>query len=101
MSNGKGDSPRNCFSQAFRDNFDSINWEKQTLGTCRQLPMNSKATKSTKPKQIKARRMWTDGRLLNGPLGCGLRKHPISCPPDTSRAVLTSLGITPAKKGRK
>jgi hypothetical protein len=26
MSNGKGDSPRNCFSKRFKDNYDSINW---------------------------------------------------------------------------
>ena len=26
MSNGKGDSPRNCFSKQFKDNYDSINW---------------------------------------------------------------------------
>jgi len=28
---GKGDSPRNCFSNSFKQNFDSINWsdEKQ------------------------------------------------------------------------
>ena len=24
MSNGKGDSPRNCFSESFRNNFDNI-----------------------------------------------------------------------------
>jgi len=23
---GKGDKPRNCFSQKYRDNYDSINW---------------------------------------------------------------------------
>lgn len=23
---GKGDSPRSCFSQAFRDNYDAIDW---------------------------------------------------------------------------
>jgi hypothetical protein len=23
---GKGDSPRNCFSQEFRDGYDNINW---------------------------------------------------------------------------
>ena len=23
---GKGDKPRNCFSQTYRDNYDSINW---------------------------------------------------------------------------
>jgi DnaJ-class molecular chaperone len=27
MSAGKGDSPRNCFSQDFRDNYDSIDWK--------------------------------------------------------------------------
>jgi hypothetical protein len=26
MSNGKGDSPRNCFSKKFKDNYDAINW---------------------------------------------------------------------------
>jgi hypothetical protein len=26
---GKGDKPRNCFSQKYRDNFDSINWNKK------------------------------------------------------------------------
>lgn len=25
-SAGKGDSPRNCFSQKFRDNYDLIKW---------------------------------------------------------------------------
>ena len=28
--NGKGDSPRNCFSQRFRDNYDLINWNMPT-----------------------------------------------------------------------
>jgi hypothetical protein len=28
MSNGKGDKPRNCFSQQFKDNYDQINWAK-------------------------------------------------------------------------
>lgn len=23
---GKGDKPRNCFSQKYRDNYDSIDW---------------------------------------------------------------------------
>lgn len=26
---GKGDKPRNCFSQKYRDNYDSINWNKK------------------------------------------------------------------------
>ena len=26
---GKGDRPRNCFSQQYRDNFDSIDWNKK------------------------------------------------------------------------
>jgi len=28
-SAGKGDRPRNCFSQNYRDNYDSINWTKK------------------------------------------------------------------------
>jgi hypothetical protein len=26
---GKGDAPRNCFSNRFKENFDSINWKNQ------------------------------------------------------------------------
>ena len=26
---GKGDKPRNCFSDRFRKNYDSIEWENQ------------------------------------------------------------------------
>lgn len=26
---GKGDKPRNCFSQKYRDNYDSIEWNKK------------------------------------------------------------------------
>jgi len=26
--NGKGDGPRNCFSDTYRSNFDSIDWSK-------------------------------------------------------------------------
>ena len=26
---GKGDKPRNCFSQKYRDNYDSIQWNKK------------------------------------------------------------------------
>ncbi len=26
---GKGDRPRNCFSKKYRDNYDSINWNKE------------------------------------------------------------------------
>jgi hypothetical protein len=26
---GKGDKPRNCFSQKYRDNYDTINWNKK------------------------------------------------------------------------
>lgn len=26
---GKGDSPRNCFSKEFRDNYDRINWKRE------------------------------------------------------------------------
>jgi len=26
---GKGDSPRNCFSDRFKENYDSISWKEQ------------------------------------------------------------------------
>jgi hypothetical protein len=26
---GKGDKPRNCFSQKYRNNYDDINWNKK------------------------------------------------------------------------
>jgi hypothetical protein len=26
---GKGDKPRNCFSQKYRDNYDAVNWNKK------------------------------------------------------------------------
>ena len=26
--NGKGDKPRNCFSNDFKDNYDLINWQE-------------------------------------------------------------------------
>jgi hypothetical protein len=26
--NGKGDSPRNCFSKQFKSNYDNINWRR-------------------------------------------------------------------------
>lgn len=28
---GKGDKPRNCFSQKYRDNYDIINWNKKKI----------------------------------------------------------------------
>lgn len=28
VSGGKGDSPRSCFSQQFRDNYDAIEWHR-------------------------------------------------------------------------
>lgn len=28
---GKGDRARNCFSQKYRDNYDSINWNKKEI----------------------------------------------------------------------
>lgn len=29
MSAGKGDKPRNCFSQKFKNNFGQISWDKK------------------------------------------------------------------------
>jgi hypothetical protein len=31
--NGKGDSPRNCFSPQFRENYDQINWHHAVKNT--------------------------------------------------------------------
>lgn len=28
VQNGKGDAPRNCFSDTYRSNFDGIDWSK-------------------------------------------------------------------------
>ena len=41
MSNGKGSRPRNNMSEAFRANFEAINWSKAT-----SLP-----TKPSKPRK--------------------------------------------------
>jgi hypothetical protein len=32
-SNGKGDSPRSCYSRKFKDNYDSIDWGKKKKGS--------------------------------------------------------------------
>jgi hypothetical protein len=29
MSNGKGDNPRNCHTDAFREGYDEINWHRK------------------------------------------------------------------------
>jgi hypothetical protein len=36
MQNGKGDSPRNCFSREFRENFSLINWNIY-CAACKQV----------------------------------------------------------------
>ena len=41
---GKGGSPRNCFSQEFRDNYDNISWGKPKTE-------NSKKRKSSERKK--------------------------------------------------
>lgn len=30
MSAGKGDKPRNCFSEQYRNNYDDIDWGKKS-----------------------------------------------------------------------
>ena len=32
-TNGKGDSPRNCFSKQYKDNYETINWTKKNPTT--------------------------------------------------------------------
>ncbi len=36
--NGKGDAPRNCFSERFRENFDLIKWSEEPRRTAVQMP---------------------------------------------------------------
>lgn len=43
MSNGKGDSPRNCFSPAFKRNYDQIFRVKQARPVAKRDRHNSKA----------------------------------------------------------
>jgi hypothetical protein len=35
--NGKGDSPRSCFSKEYRDNFDVIDWSKMDLNKINKI----------------------------------------------------------------
>ena len=36
--NGKGDSPRSCFSKKFRNNYDEIDWgHKKTKRKCKKV----------------------------------------------------------------
>lgn len=40
MSAGKGSKPRNCFSKDFKNNYDSINWNRSKKNT--KCPTNTK-----------------------------------------------------------
>jgi hypothetical protein len=40
-SAGKGDSPRNCFSKQFKDNYDLINWSKHKQNENININMSS------------------------------------------------------------
>lgn len=40
---GKGDSPRNCFSKRFKDNYDKIKWRAdEQAGEDKGAPVKSK-----------------------------------------------------------
>lgn len=44
--NGKGDSPRNCFSKEFKENYDQIQWKtssRNAQGTDRQEKQKNSA----------------------------------------------------------
>lgn len=38
---GKGDDPRNCFSEKFRNNFDDIDWRKKPKDVPKEPLTNS------------------------------------------------------------
>jgi len=48
MSNGKGSKPRNCFSKNFKDNYDTINWKRNTIKL--QTNETKKQDKNTSPE---------------------------------------------------
>ena len=45
MSAGKGSKPRNCFSKDFKDNYDSINWNRNKKDTKCHTNINSSIKK--------------------------------------------------------
>jgi hypothetical protein len=55
MSNGKGDSPRNCFTQTFRDNWDRIFLKEKAskVGTNTPLIGAEKQKKGTSNDDIR------------------------------------------------
>jgi len=60
MSNGKGDAPRNCFSETYRENYDNIFRKKPLDGTTN----NSNKYEQEKQKYGKDK---THHRGLRGP----------------------------------
>jgi len=44
---GKGDSPRNCFSDRFKENFDSISWKEETQKSLIKKELKKRNTSST------------------------------------------------------
>jgi hypothetical protein len=42
MSAGKGDKPRNCFSKAFKNNFEEIKWGDKKKNKFNKLPSKKK-----------------------------------------------------------
>ena len=45
--NGKGDSPRNCYSKQFKDNFDNIKWTGDEIEDRRQSSIHSHRARLT------------------------------------------------------
>lgn len=48
MSAGKGDKPRNCFSKAYKDNYDNINWGTKRKYEERNIKRIGSSIQSTK-----------------------------------------------------
>lgn len=48
---GKGSAPRNCFSQVFRDNHDSIDWSKGRRAPVKPDPTDILIKDYTKPTE--------------------------------------------------
>jgi hypothetical protein len=44
---GKGDSPRNCFSNRFKENYDSISWKEENQKSLIKKELKKQNSSST------------------------------------------------------
>ena len=59
MSAGKGDSPRNCFSQSYRENYNNISW-----GEYQKILPNKACPKCNNPVRFNFKACRTCGHVF-------------------------------------